>query len=112
MKGGGGQYSFDLSKGGRIGGGDPFDQSHVGQGGNDPLVGKGIVGGVDAGGEGAAIGPGLRSRSLGAAAGFPTKTLTRMVELPLDLLIVPDTMTIKESSPSYSGLAEYVKLGP
>jgi hypothetical protein len=97
---------LDLSKGGRIGGGEPFDQSQVGQGGSDPLVGKGVVGGVDAGGEGAAIGLGLRSRSLGAAAGFPTKTLTRTVELPLDRLIAPDTVTVKESSPSYSGLAE------
>jgi hypothetical protein len=35
----GGQYSFERSKGGRMGGGDPFDQTHVGHGGSGP-VGK------------------------------------------------------------------------
>jgi hypothetical protein len=106
LKGDGGQYSFDLSKGRRIGGGEPFDQSHVGQGGNDPLLGKIAADGVAAGGSGAMIGSGLRLRRLGSAAALPTKTLTRMVELPRDLLIVPDTTTEKESSPSYPDLAE------
>jgi len=27
--------------------------------------------------------------------GFPTETMTRMVELPLDLLLVPETATVK-----------------
>jgi hypothetical protein len=43
---------------------------------------------------------------MAADAGFATETVMRIVELPFDLLIVPETATVKESSPSYSDLAE------
>jgi hypothetical protein len=43
---------------------------------------------------------------MAADAGFPNGNDDAMVELPLDLLFVPETATVKESSPSYSDLAE------
>lgn len=41
LNGEGGQYSFERSNGCRIGGGDPFDQSHIGQGGSVATSGNG-----------------------------------------------------------------------
>lgn len=91
LNGGGGQYNFARSKGGPMGGGEPFDQSHTGQGGSAP-VGEGTLLSIDccnagdflAGAAGAPTNP----RVFGSR-GAITETEKRIVEVPRFLLMAP-----------------------
>jgi len=91
-----------------MGGGAPLDHSHVGQVGSEAPAGKGAVLSTE-GAEGA-LGPGAAAGAegpwreggtarLGACDAPTIETKMRTVEVPLTLLMAPDTPTTKESSP-------------
>jgi hypothetical protein len=88
-----------------MGGGEPFDQSHTGQGGKEASGGAAFStkGGW---GEGR-----LRARGDGVAASI-LETATRIVELPVTFPLEPDTSIVNESSSRKSGPAVYEKDGP
>ena len=109
LNGDGGQNSFERSNGGRIGGGDPLDQFHLGQAGSVApfgdgtyvlIAGCGCTCGISGGADGRSTEPG------GAGSeGSAIETETRMVEPPWRLLIMPVTAKIKESLPTAFSLA-------
>ena len=90
--GGGGQNNFERSKGWRIGGGAPFDQSHPGHRGSTPLTGNDWVL--------------LVVDRVGAhGGGTVEETVKLTVDLPCLLLIAPKTASVKESTPAKSDFA-------
>jgi hypothetical protein len=70
-----------------MGGGEPFDQSHTGQGGKEASRGAAFSA-KDAWGAGGR----LRARGDGVAAPI-SETATRIVELPVTFPLEPDTST-------------------
>ena len=100
-----------------MGGGAPFDQSHLGQGGSEAPAGKAISFSIEGLGGAMTAGAGPVARGRGATGagtgGSPSiETKTRIVDVPLVLLMAPDTPIVKESSPQKSDLAAYEKAGP
>jgi hypothetical protein len=86
-----------------MGGGAPLDQSHTGQGGSEAPVDS-TEGVGDAWRARAGTGAVGRLRETGTARprawGVPTiETTMRIVEVPLILLLAPDTPIANESSP-------------
>jgi hypothetical protein len=84
-----------------MGGGAPLDQSHTGQGGSEAPVGSTEgVGDAWRARAGAGAGGRLRGTARPGVWGVPTiETTMRIVEVPLTLLMAPDTPTANESSP-------------
>ncbi len=111
LNGGGGQYSLDLSNGRRIGGGAPFDQSQMGQCGRVPPTGEGASRSVAPsygadGGTGRRAGGPRAGAAGGTRPGSTTETATWMVERPGFLLILPRTVSARESFSARSAPGE------
>ena len=63
--------------------------------GEEDGVGVGLSTGLVTGGLAAAIGSGGWDREVSPMSGFSTETVMRMVELPFDFLILPDSAIVK-----------------